>query len=278
MMDETTQPLQDSAQAVASREWRKLAGAALGVAGCLGAIALLQVPQLQQLRTRSETATTADIQRDLAAERVRLDLLENAPSFGFDNLIADWTFLNFLQYFGDEPVRSRTDYALSPEYFDVVLRRDPRFLDAYTFLSTSTALYAGNPERSLALTTAGLAHLTPTLPPGSHYVWRTKAIDELLFLGDAQAAQRSFETAADWAEASGQPEGQGVASLSRQTAAFLATNPNSNFAQFSAWLMVLNTAPDDKTRNTAASRIKAIGGDVVPQPDGTFQVKAPPTD
>lgn len=268
----------DSVRETAARERGKLALAALGVVGCLGAIALLQVPQLRQLQARSETASLQEIQRDLEAERVRLNILEQAPSFGFENLIASWTFLNFLQYFGDEPVRSRTDYALSPEYFDVILRRDPRFLNAYTFLSTSTAMYAGNPQRAIALTDEGLEHLSPTLPPDSHYIWRTKAIDELLFLGDAAAARQSFETAADWAEASGQPEGQSVASLSRQTATFLANNPDSSYAQFSAWMMVLTNAPDSRTRSTAASRIKALGGDVVPQPDGTFQIKPPPSD
>jgi tetratricopeptide (TPR) repeat protein len=275
-LDEQT--LESSARETAAREWGKLALAVLGVVGCLGAIALLQIPQLRQLQTRSETASLEDIRRDLEAERVRLNVLEQAPSFGFDNVIADWTFLNFLQYFGDEAMRSRTDYALSPEYFDVILRRDPRFLSAYTFLSTSTAMYAGDPRRAIALTNEGLKHLSPTLPPDSHYVWRNKAIDELLFLGDAAAARQSFETAADWAEASGQPEGQSVASLSRQTATFLANNPDSSYAQFSAWMMVLTNAPDDRTRRTAADRIKALGGDVVPQPDGTFQIKPPPSD
>jgi len=272
------QTLEKSARETAAREWGKLGLAVLGVVGCLGAIALLQIPQLRQLQTRGETASLEDIRRDLEAERVRLNVLEQAPSFGFDNVIADWTFLNFLQYFGDKAMRSRTDYALSPEYFDVILRRDPRFLSAYTFLSTSTSLYAGNPQRAIALTNEGLKHLSPTLPPNSHYVWRNKAIDELLFLGDAAAARQSFETAADWAEASGQPEGQSVASLSRQTATFLANNPDSSYAQFSAWMMVLTNAPDDGTRRTAADRIKALGGDVVPQPDGTFQIKPPPSD
>jgi hypothetical protein len=104
------------------------------ILGCVGAIALLQWPQLQQLRTRSQEAPIADIRRDLEAEQVQLNLLKKAPTFGFDNVVADWVFLRFLQYFGDEPVRLRTDYRLSPEYFEVILGRDPHFSLAYLFL------------------------------------------------------------------------------------------------------------------------------------------------
>ena len=40
-------------------------------------------------------------------------MLKNLPSFGFDNLIADWTFLKFLQYFGDDEARDVTGYDLA---------------------------------------------------------------------------------------------------------------------------------------------------------------------
>ncbi len=257
---------------------RLFLGLGLAIATSMGAITWLQIPQLQQLKTRSETAPVSSIQRELDAEKIRLNLLQQLPSFGFQNLIADWTFLNFLQYFGDTPARTRTDYSLSPDYFEVILGRDPRFLPAYTFLSTSTALYAGLPERSIAITARGLDYLTPTVPQGSYYVWRSQGVDELLFLGNALAARQSFTTAAEWAEASGTPEGQAVAQLSRQTAAFLATNPNSRFAQFSAWTMVLSNAPDDRTRNKAAEQIRALGGSIVLQADGTYQMNPPAQD
>lgn len=257
---------------------RSFLGLGLAIATSVGAIAWLQIPQLQQLKTRSETAPVSSIQRELDAEKVRLNLLQRLPSFGFQNLIADWTFLNFLQYFGDTPARTRTDYTLSPDYFEVILGRDPRFLPAYTFLSTSTALYAGLPERAIAITAKGLSYLTPTVPQGSYYVWRNQGVDELLFLGNALAARQSFMTAAEWANASGTPEGQAVAQISLQTAAFLATNPNSKFAQFSAWTMVLSNAPDDRTRNKAAEQIRALGGSIVPQADGTYQMNPPPED
>jgi hypothetical protein len=74
------------------------------------------------------------------------------PSFGYNNIIANWVYLNFVQYFGDDEVRAKTGYSLSPEYFEVILGRDPRFIPAYLSLSTSTSMYAGMPERSIKLT------------------------------------------------------------------------------------------------------------------------------
>ncbi|MBD2092448.1 hypothetical protein H6F67_21610 [Microcoleus sp. FACHB-1515] len=240
------------------------------------AIVLLQLPLLRQIQAASETPNPAQIQRDTIIQTARLNLLEKAPTFGFDNLVADWTFLSFLQYFGDQPARLATDYRLSPEFFDVVIDRDPRFLQTYPFLSSSTALFAAQPERSIALMNQGLQSMTPTIPPGSFYVWRNKAIDELLFLGDAQAARQSFLKAAEWARASGLPEAENVARLSEQTAQTLDRNPDSRQAQIGAWVLVLGSAPDDRTRQTAIDRIQQLGGQIVPQPDGSFSVQLPP--
>lgn len=248
------------------------------VMGCVGAIALLQLPQLQQLRTRSQDAPITEIRRDLEAEEAQLNLLEKAPAFGYQNVLADWVFLRFLQYFGDEPVRNRTDYRLSPDYFEVILKKDPYFSLAYLFMTNSTSVYAGMPERAIEITEAGLAHLTPQVPPDSFYIWRRKGVDELIFLGDAEAARQSYLTAAEWAEASGLPETERVAAISRQTAAFLANNPDSRLAQFSAWGTVLSTAQDDLTREKAVERIEDLGGQVLKNPDGSFQVLPPPED
>lgn len=244
---------------------------------CVGAIALLQVPQLRELQRQSEIPPVEEIRRSMEAERVRLGLLQKVPAFGYDNLLADWVFLNFLQYFGDEPLREKTDYTLSPDFFEVIIPRNPYFLDAYIFLSSSTGMYAGQPEQSIELMNLGLESLRPEIP-GSFYVWRHKGIDELLFLGNAEAARQSFETAAEWAEQSNDPNAENAAYLSRQTAQFLASNPNSKFAQVAAWTMVLSNAPDDRTRRIAVDRIRILGGDVVPQDDGSFRVIAPSED
>jgi len=243
---------------------------------CGSAIAALQLPLLQQLRQRGQTVTTATLQRQLDLEKRRLQVLQSVPTFGFDNLVADWVFLNFLQYFGDDEARARTGYDLSPEYFEVIVRRDPRFVRGYLFLSQSTSLFAALPKRAIALMERGLTTLTPQIPPNSYYVWRYKGIDELLFLGDAQAAQHSFQQAANWASQHPDPNSQQVAQLSQSMANFLAENPRSQLALVGAWSMVLQSAVDDRTRQRAIAQIKELGGTFETDDQGRTTIRFPP--
>jgi hypothetical protein len=124
----------------------------------------------------------------------------------------------------------------------------------------------------------GLKSLSPQGPPQSYYVWRYKATDELLFLGDAQAARKSYEKAAEWASVHSDEESKNIARISRQTAGFLARNPVSKRAQVSAWAMVLNNATDDRTRELAISRIAALGGEVSFTPQGAVKLRLPQID
>lgn len=261
-----------------SSHLRSSLGAILASLLCIGAVGLLQVPELNALKQKSQIATKQELQRQVNSEALRLNLLKGTPTFGFDNLFSDWVYLNFLQYFGDDDARSLTGYTLSPNYFDIIIDRDPRFLGAYIGLSTSVSLYAAQPEKSVALMNQGLKSLSPQSPPKSYYVWRQKGVDELLFLGDKEAAQNSFEKAADWANTYSDEESKSVAALSRRTAQFLQRNPNSKLAQIGAWTMVLQSAPDTRTRKIAVRQIRALGGDVIVTPQGQLQIKSPAKD
>lgn len=240
------------------------------------AIGALQLPQLNKLSDSANSV--AKLNREVESEKLRLNLLEKLPSFGFSNLVADWTFLNFLQYFGDEPARAKTSFKLSPEYFEVIFRRDPYFLRAYNFLSISTTLYSGMPEKTVALMEEGLKHMSPKVPSKSYYLWRYKGIDELLFMGNAQAAKKSFETAAQWANNYSDAESKNVVNISRQTAKLIEKNPESKSAQISAWSMVLNSAFDDNTRKIAINRIRALGGKFSITPQGEARIIVPKKD
>lgn len=253
-------------------------GAFIGIILGIGAVVAFQIPQLHKLNNQAETASAVDIKRDLESERLQLQLIQKLPSFGFDNMVGNWIFLNFAQYFGDDDARAKTGYALSPEYFEVIIGRDPYFLDAYRFLSTSTTLYAGMPERTVSLMNQGLKSLSPKVPKNSYYIWRYKGTDELLFLGNSQAAKQSFETAGKWADAYPDADSKYIAKLSYQTAQFLAKNPDSKSAQVGAWTVVLNNAFDDRVRKIAISRIQALGGKVSITPDGQLKVQPPQKD
>ncbi len=242
------------------------------------AIVQLQIPVLRQLQQEKPPPSLAEINRELAREKTRLSLWRQMPALGFDNLLANWVFLQFHQYFGDIPVREQTGYTLSPEYFEIIVDRDPRFLGAYVSLSTSISLYSGQPERSVRLISQGLKSMTPQVPPQSFTVWRIKAIDQLLFLGDAMGARQSFLQAAAWAAQSPDPDAQIVAAVSAQTARFLERNPQSRQAQVMSWSQVFHTATDQKTRNIARDRLTALGAEFATAPDGSILIKPPTSD
>ncbi len=260
------------------QDFRQSLGASVVALLCVLGVSVLQIPQLHKLSSSQKTDSQETLAREIQSEKLRLNLLRQLPTFGFDNLTADSIFLNFLQYFGDDEARKETGYSLSPEYFEVILARDPHFLEAYLFLSTSTSIYAAMPERSVALMEKGLKSLSPTVPPKSYYVWRYKGIDELLFLGNAESAKQSFEMAAQWASFYSDDESKQIEAISRRTAEFISSNPKSKSAQIASWTMILNNRVDNRTREIAIKRIEALGGKVFITPQGVVQVRPPKED
>jgi hypothetical protein len=248
---------------------------------CLLAIGGLQIPNLNKLIAREQTASTEEVKREVEAERLRLNLFKRLPALGFDNMMANWVYLGFLQYFGDEVARDQTGYDLSPAYFEIIVERDPHFLPAYLSLTSSVSMFAGQPEQSIALMEKGLRSMSPKNPPKSYFVWRYKAIDELLFLEDITAAKRSHQMAAQWASAYSDDDSRNVAEISRQTAQFLAANPDKQrikAAQEATWANVILNAinsNDDRTRKQVIRRIEARGGKVTISPEGQISVRLP---
>ncbi|BBD69940.1 hypothetical protein NIES4072_27240 [Nostoc commune NIES-4072] len=245
---------------------------------CILGVGLIQFPQLQKLINSNRSESLETLEKEIRSEDIRLNFLKTMPSFGYDNFIADLVYLNFLQYFGDDEVRDKTGYSLSPKYFEIILERDPRFLAAYRSLSISTSLYAAMPERAIALSEKGLKSLSPSVPEKSYYVWRYKGVDELLFLGNAKAAEQSFATAANWASNFSDSESQMIAHTSQKTAEFLSRNPNSKYAQIATWAIVLNNQVDERTQKRAIKEIEALGGKVITTPEGTKKIIFPPKD
>jgi hypothetical protein len=244
----------------------------------LAIVAVLQIPQLEQLKNKSINYDLDSLNKEQSLVNLKLDFLEKMPSFGLDNVVANLTFMEFLGYFGDESARNITGYQDTFNYFDVIVGKDPRFIDSYLFLSNTGTIYAGQPEKAIALTEQGLKSLTPALPKQSHFVWRYKGLDELLFLGDSQAAQKSFETAAEWAFFHQDEVSQRVGDQSKQTAEFLANNPDSVYAQIGAWSMLLTNTRDKFTQNLAIAKIESLGGKVDIDEEGRVRIVPPAED
>jgi hypothetical protein len=239
------------------------------------AVVPLQLNRLATLQDRSTMAQNLVSQEQ--AKKSTLALVTKMPTLGFENLIAGWFFLQFLQHFGDGEARTETGYQLSPEFFRVIIPNDPYFRLYYLFLSGSTSNFAAMPDQSVALIAEGLERLSPAFPNDGFYIWRYRGVDELLYLGDGEAAQISYQTSADWARQSSHPNAAFIAENSQRTADFLANNPLSKQAQVSAWASVLGNALDDATRQRAVDRIRDLGGDVIIE-NGAISIRFPEDD
>ncbi len=248
----------------------------IGAIAAIAVAAFSGVVVLQRSRLNQPSLWLNDPIQATEQEKFRLELLKQTPSFGFDNLFADWVFLNFLQYYGDDEARDKTGYALSPEYFDIVTRRDPRFAGIYIFLSNSVSHQAGRPELAVEMMRRGTDALSPQIDPLAFQVWRFMSLDQLLLLGDISGAVRSLEMAAQWVE--GTPHAE-LNSVFRQTAEFLRKDPNSKPVRVSAWAAIYQQAAavgDQQTQDRAKREIFQLGGKIF-EKDGRLVVQPPPS-
>ena len=240
---------------------------------CLAGIVSLQ---MSAIKDREKPIDKTAYLKEAKQKALRLDLLKKLPSFGFSNLITDWSFMDFVQYYGDAAARQQTGNSLSPDYFEVLVNKDPRFVTAYFYLSPATSLFAGQPEKSVSFTAKGLKSITYTMPL-SYQLWIYKGTDELLFLGDNQAAQNSYNMAAKWAKLENTETSLISGARATETAQFIATNPDSKRARIGAWMMILANARDDRARLLALRRIQELGGRVLLTSD-KVTVKIPEKD
>ena len=258
-----------------SRKWLSLlVNGAIGLAALGGVVTMQSIAQLggmppvsvQDVQKPLSAKSVAIVKQEVQQEALRLKILKSIPSFGFDNLIADWTFIKFLQYFGDDEARNVTGYNLSADYFDIVTRRDARWVEIYPFLSVAVSFYQAKPEIAVQFLERGTNVLSPQIDPQAWTVWRNKGLDELLLLGDTTASARSHEMAAEWVEKT--PSGPKLAPIFRATADFLRRDPDSVPVRFAAWNTIYYQTTDKLVRLRAKQALVKLGAVVQKDKDG----------
>ncbi|MEM9772198.1 MAG: hypothetical protein AAF889_11495 [Cyanobacteria bacterium P01_D01_bin.73] len=261
--DRPTSP-QTKSQAKPANNWRQTLanlvrslgwGSAVNGALLLGAA--LGVGYIQNQAIANATKVDPNAEAIQSQTQARLDLLKAIPTGGFDNLVANWAYLDYLQYFGDEDTRNATGYSLNDDYFDVMVERDPRFLAIYPFLSAGVSFYMGRPETAIALMEKGAESLSPEDQPESFWIWRHMALDRLLLTGDIPGTIQNFERAASWAE--GTPGQESYGPFFRDTANFLRQNPDSTAVQIYGWQTVFYDAIDEPIRQRAEQELAKLG-------------------
>ncbi len=251
----------------------------LGLIICLltliTAVISIQLDKLVMLKSDARSLDTVALKRETKIKLSSLEIWKKLPAFGFKNIIADLTFIDYLQYFGDQEARDVNGYGIGLDYFDVIISKDPKFFYSYFFLSAVGSIYIAHPEKSIALMNQGFENITPQAPENSYYLWRMKAVDELLFLNNPQSAQKSMQKAADWARLTGGEEGDRVAEISQHTADAIAKNPHSKEAQFAGWSLVLGGAVDINAKKIAVRKLQELGGRVYLDEHGQIKVDKP---
>lgn len=231
--------------------------------------------QKQLLKAEEKNKTIAEYKQQEQGEKVHINTLKKMPAFGFDNLLADWSWLQFLNYFGDGEVREKIGYSLSPDFLEAVVNHDPRYVRAYFLLAPATSIFAGEPERGVKAISKGLESITPDTSPEGYYLWVYKGIDEMMFLNDIESAKESYKMASAWAEQSDHPNAKNSAANTKQTVEFLENDPDSLIAQVGAWTMVLNSTNDTRTQEKALEKIQELGGELIVLPDGGIKIRVP---
>jgi hypothetical protein len=233
----------------------------LGLVGIIGGL-MTGIVAMQQEKVKTltkEKLLARNYSQESRLETAQVELLKNLPAFGFNNMLANWSMLQFIQYYGDVDARRETGYGLSPDFMEIVTKNDPKFIRAYLMMSVASSVNAGRPDRTIDIMNEGLSKLTPDVPD-AYFLWLYKGVDELLFLGDIAAAKNSNQMAADWAKIAGN---EFIEKSARGTVRFLETNPDSRAPRVGAWMLVWLNSKDEATRKIAKENIEKLGGKLV---------------
>lgn len=253
-------------------KYLKLGISFLALSSCIASIVCLQKDNLSKIETvRDKETYQKEQQKFTSAAKIRKKL----PSFGFNNLIADLTFLKFVEYFGDGEARQVTGYSTVTDYFEDIVNRDPNFMQSHLVMSAANSLFAGRPDKTVELMERAIEKVDPTVPNYPFLLWTYKAADETLFLGDLEAARHSYEMAAKWARQYNDELGEEMASRYDKTAKYLASDPDPTQAQIGAWMSILSGTQDRKTQDYILSKLEDLGAEISISPEGKVRIKPP---
>lgn len=243
-----------------------------GIFFVLSSLIKLQQNQISHIKNNLEKADYVEQEKYLKA---KVKLQQNIPTFGFNNLFANWNYLQFIQYVGDNEARDITGYSIITDYFKTGVKQDPNFVQSHLTMSSANSLFAAEPEKTIEFLTEVSKKVNPEAVYYSFFLWTYKATDEILFLGDLEAAKNSYLMAAKWASLRQDELGEKLSKRYKTTANFLETNPDPSQAQFGAWMNILSVNKDEKTQDYVLNKLEELGAEINTSPDGKLEIKPP---
>ncbi len=193
-------------------------------------------------------------------------------SLGFDQVLADFYWLEFVGYVGDTTQRRVDRYALADQYLELITGLDPTFVQAYWFVAFIIGSEQERPQRADELLNRGIDAnrdnwILPFIAGNNQY----------LYANDGVAAARYYRMAAKFP---GAPEWLGrQANILESNAPQLIKHAYSWLSIFNSaeqslvkerareqciklWIGVFKTAPNDVYRSRARETLKQCGVDV----------------
>ena len=226
---------------------------------CLTGIVVLQG---QEYKRSVQKLDRANYLLQEQKEAKSIAFANRSPNLGFSNLKADLSYLNFVQYFGDKEARETIGYKLVPDYFEAIAQIDPRFTGAHLRLSIANSMYAGDAETTIALMQQVLDSIEP-ISEEAVAVWTSKGLDELLFMGDKEAAIESYKMAEQWAALVKGDRSEKLEIKDLEEALKSTNELELKEAQLRAWSSVLIHIRDHQRKKEIIDRIDRIKDEIL---------------
>lgn len=190
-----------------------------------------------------------------SAQAVRL------VSLGYEQLLADFYWLQFVSYVGDVTQRKMDRYALAVKYLDLITELDPHFTQAYWFAAIVVGGDAANPKRAAEIIDRGIE-----ANPDNWYLPFIAGVNQYLFANDQVAAAKYYRMASKFPHAPNWLERQ---------ADILETEAPRLVKEAHIWSNIYDSAQDKRVKDRARDKAIWLWVQVFKSaPNETFRDKA----
>ncbi len=182
--------------------------------------------------------------RQSAEEYLPSSLALKMLSLGFDQFLADFYWLQFVQYLGDSEQRAKDNYADAERYVDLIASLDPKFINAYYFAAFIIGSEQHSPNLAAQIIDRGIE-----ANQDSWYLPFIAGINQYLYAHDEVKAAKYYRMAAKFPEA---PKW-----LGRQAEILEAKIP-STIKEINVWDSIYNSSTDSVIKERARKKLASL--------------------
>ncbi len=182
-------------------------------------------------------------------------------ALGYDQLLADFYWLAFVNYVGDDSARTIDHYAMADKYLDLVTGLDPRFVQPYWFCAFTVGAEQKRPLRANEIIKRGIR-----ANQNNWYLPYIAGVNLYLFAHDEVGAAKYYQAASKFPDA---PRW-----LARQ-AGILAARIPSSIKEINTWDAIYRTEKAPLIRTRAKERLISLWTRVYTEsPSGEIRSRA----